>query len=149
MSEGHGWIDVFIASLQSLGPASLPALARLRRDNALTHAGWLFGDVPDDALGNAVLVTNLFAGYPAPGSGTLGEGFRRLHETQGDNAEKRLANLLDSDSEDLPHKLRHAVKLFRTRNITIDWADLLRHLVEWDSESRWVQKRLADDFWRG
>lgn len=92
------------------------------------------------------LVAGLFAAHPAAGGGgNMGDAFLRLgsHES----AQKRFVALLDSDPDDLPHRLRQAVSLARSKDVPIDWARLLTDLLHWDDESRWVQYKWARAYW--
>jgi CRISPR system Cascade subunit CasB len=103
------------------------------------------------------LVGALFALHRDPGGeGTsLGRAFRRINEAQegagaGDNESlrRRFVALLDADAGDLAEHLRHAVSLARAKQIPLDWERLLRDTLRWRSDSRYVQRRLARDFWQ-
>ncbi len=162
MSEPADWRCSFIERLRALAPPDDPAnwdratLAELRRglgkdvSHTLIRVGWVLNRVPKEwALESAGLVAGLFALHPLPGSPvSLGKGFRRLREKTGsESVEKRFVHLLDSSREELDDRLRHAVSLLKAKDIAVDWLDLLKHVLGWDSETRWAQKTWATDFW--
>ncbi len=103
------------------------------------------------------LIGALFALHPEPGGDgvSLGRAFRRINVEQegpagGDNESlrRRFVALLDADAADLAEHLRHAVSLARAKQIPLDWDRLLRDVLWWRNESRFVQRRLARDFWQ-
>lgn len=63
--------------------------------------------------------------------------------------EKRLVALLNCHKDDLSHHLRHTIGLLRSKDICIDWLQLLRDIHNWQYESRNVQRNWARAFWRG
>jgi CRISPR system Cascade subunit CasB len=104
------------------------------------------------------LVGALFALHPDHADGvSLGHAFRRIN---GDTAEgqkgrdnesirARFVALLDAHPDDIAEHLRHAVSLARAREIRLDWVRMLKDLLSWRAPDRWVQRRLAADFWGG
>lgn len=83
-------------------------------------------------------------------NGSLGASFRQLADNSGgDGPERRFWTLLDSDVDDLPERLRHAMTLLRSKDIPVDFTALLQHVRHWDHPDRWVQKRWSKDFWAG
>lgn len=156
------WINDLVGRLWGLsspdnpGAANRAALAHLRRGLGkplavtLSRQGWLYNEVPDRDLEAAVLVSGLFAEHQQPnGQGSIGAAFRELRkESGGESVEKRFAHLADSDSEDLPDRLRHAVKQLAAKDIPLDWGRLLRDILSWDAVERPVQRQWARDFWR-
>jgi CRISPR system Cascade subunit CasB len=102
------------------------------------------------------LVGALFALHPEHADGvSLGHAFRRIN---GDTAEgkkgsdnesirARFVALLDAHSDDVAEHLRHVVSLARAKEIRLDWARTLKDLLNWRAHDRWVQRRLAFDFW--
>jgi CRISPR system Cascade subunit CasB len=158
MTSKKDWEKDFIAELRSLTAPPNPdraTLAELRRclgcdlGRALSRVGRLFNRVPDYALDDALLVAALFAFHPSPGSGgSLGEAFRELRARAGsDSIEKRFVALLDSAKEDLPGRLRQAVSLLKSKEIALDWEQLLTDLRRWEQPSRGVQRDWARRFW--
>ena len=117
----------------------LPAGARLWQEDAYYLVAALFawhrGSWPEGD-GADRRVTN------------LGASFARLRDqTESDSTEKRFAALLNCHRDDLPHHLRQAVGLLRSKDVPIDWAQLLRDVIDWDRESRSVQRAWARAFW--
>ncbi|NLX22434.1 MAG: type I-E CRISPR-associated protein Cse2/CasB [Phycisphaerae bacterium] len=155
--------DRFIGDLERLHHEDDRAtLARLRRGLGKPvgfcpeRDGWVCSRLPSlpepeftRRWNDCALTASLFAIHPeAGGQGNLGASFRRLKDDSGgDGAERRFAVLLDSDQEDLPGRLRHAVTLLKSKDIPIDWRRLLYDLQYWDHPTRFVQRHWARDFW--
>lgn len=117
---------------------------------------WIPADVPPWVEEAYFLVAALFALHPmswrddgasnAPTN--LGASFARLRAAeQGGGAERRFVALLDSHPDDLPHHLRHAISLLRSREIPVDWARLLHDVQRWNRPGRQVQRAWARAFW--
>jgi CRISPR system Cascade subunit CasB len=159
MTEKDDWIDRFIAHLEALRDrGERGALAALRRG-----AGSLPGTVAamyphilpwvprqrwtEDT---AYLIGSLFALHPQPrGTGNLGRALSMI-PGQTESLEKRFVALLNSHREDLPHHLRQAVSLLKSSEIPVplDWRQLLRDILHWDHEKRFVQREWAREFWQ-
>ena len=78
----------------------------------------------------------------------LGASFARLAASkESDSIEKRFVALLNCHREDLDERLRHAVGLLKSKDIPIDWAQLLGDIQGWGWESRAVQRSWARGFW--
>lgn len=95
-------------------------------------------------------VAALFALHPqhADSMRSLGATFRQFAGDSG-SIEKRFVALLNAHREDLPAHLRHAVSLAKSKDAAINYDLLMKHLTHWDSETRWVQREMAADFWAG
>ncbi|MCX7419854.1 MAG: type I-E CRISPR-associated protein Cse2/CasB [Planctomycetia bacterium] len=157
--------DRFVGQLAKLeADEDRATLAQLRRGlgKALGFVterdGWVIRRLPDlthRELTIYALIASLFAQHPTVGgSGSFGDAFRELGRIspapdRGPNpsVEKRFVALLNSNSEELGDRLRHAVSLLRTNNIAIDWRCLLYDALRWDSSRRWVQINWSRDFW--
>src|SRR6185312_2649609 len=61
--------------------------------------------------------------------------------------EKRFIDLLDTDADELPYKLRQAITLIARDNVGLDWVLLIKDLGRWTRPERWVQKEWARGFW--
>jgi CRISPR system Cascade subunit CasB len=77
-------------------------------------------------------------------------GKRRLEQRESDNdkpdaIEARLIRLIDSDPEQLPHRLRQMISLLR--NESIDYPLLLWEIINWNLPSRRVQRKWAKEFY--
>jgi CRISPR system Cascade subunit CasB len=62
--------------------------------------------------------------------------------------EKRLVALLNCHLDELPEHLRHVTGLLKSKEIPINWIQLLSDVQNWQRESRDVQRRWAGQFWR-
>jgi CRISPR system Cascade subunit CasB len=66
--------------------------------------------------------------------------------------ERRFLALLDSDQDELPHRLRQIIRMLTTGaeriSQPLDWAELLRDLVGWNYDTRSTQTRWAKVFYR-
>lgn len=62
--------------------------------------------------------------------------------------EKRLVALLNCHQDDLPEHLRHTIGLLKSKDVSVNWLQLLNDIQNWDWESRNVQRRWARQFWR-
>ena len=71
----------------------------------------------------------------------------RKREDVEDRLEKRLVALLNCHRDDLPQHLRQVVGLLRSKEVAINWAQLLHDIRGWNWESRAVQRAWARGFW--
>jgi CRISPR system Cascade subunit CasB len=156
MSE-HKWDEALIANLTRLADPKNPqrdVLAHLRRgldrspDYALARAGWLFAQIPRWALESALLVAGLFAW--AKGNcrderdTNFGKAFGSGVDATG-KRQKRFIDLLDTDGDELPYKLRQAIALMD--GTSLDWIKLIYDIKNWNEPERYVQKEWARGFW--
>jgi CRISPR system Cascade subunit CasB len=166
----------FIAHLEKLvKEQDLGALANLRRGvgkpsgSAREMDRWVLRYVPTGAHGDQenvyYLVAALFA-YWYQGTNdvhqnppsNLGSSLRMLVdlEAAGNNnrdeiekrTEKRLVALLNSHLDDLPKHLQHTISLLKSKDIPINWSQLLGDVQNWHREDREIQRRWARGFWR-
>lgn len=94
------------------------------------------------------LVATLYPLNPETGgTGSLGAALRRAKESE--SLDRRVEALLDADSIHLPFRLRQLVKYLYSKRVPIHWPSLLRHLLAWNSDKRWVQERWARDYFVG
>jgi len=78
----------------------------------------------------------------------LGASFAWLaRETKSESIEKRFVALLNCHRDDLPAHLQHAVSLLKSKEVPIDWAQLLADVRRWGFETRGVQRKWAKAFW--
>jgi CRISPR system Cascade subunit CasB len=100
------------------------------------------------------IVAALFASHPLswspsgdlPRITNLGASFAQIRGRSG-SVESRFTALLSCDRRELPDHLRHGVSLLKADGIPIDWQHLLRDIVNWADERRWVQRGWARGFW--
>lgn len=151
----------FVAHLEKLRDADdRAALARLRRGLGKPpgtvpemHAlvlPWLPQDIPRWHEDQCYLIAALFASHPqAGGQGSLGKSFGLLRDkSEGkESVERRFVALLNCHEEELPDHLRHAISLLKSKEIPVDWRELLNDLHHWGHSDRRVQRKWARDFW--
>ena len=78
----------------------------------------------------------------------LGASFARLgSQVDSKSIEKRFVALLNSHEEDLAEHLRHTIGLLGSKEIPVDWVQLLKDLRNWNHEDRFVQLNWARAFW--
>ena len=99
------------------------------------------------------LVASLFGLYPTnswksdeKGKNNLGKSLSLLKD-DSDSIEKRFVALLNSDEEDLPNHLRQIVSLLKAKDAPVNWDQLLKDIKGWSSESKYVQRNWAKEFW--
>jgi CRISPR system Cascade subunit CasB len=158
MPEGESWIDQFVAHLEELrDQENRGALATLRRGVGSAPGAvvemypQILPWVPNArwAEDPAYIMGSLFALHPEPGgNGNMGTAFAKV-ENPSESLEKRVVALLNSHRDDLPNHLRQAVSLLKSKGIPINWRQLLRDILSWDHESRFVQRQWAREFWQG
>lgn len=70
------------------------------------------------------------------------------HQTASGSAstESRFINMLDSDRDQLPHRLRQMIALLKEQQIDFD--GLLKSLLYWNDEHKRTQNAWARDFYR-
>jgi CRISPR system Cascade subunit CasB len=95
-------------------------------------------------------------------AGSLGATLRQVHHLRGaphanrenhqvSSLERRFQTLLDSDREQLPFRLRQAVRLIAAHRdeARLNWEQLLRDVRQWEHPERFVQLRWARDYFVG
>lgn len=65
----------------------------------------------------------------------------------GPSLDMRFTALLKSHCDDLPVHLRQAVGLLKSNDISINWQQLLKDLLNWDHQDQFVQRHWAHAFW--
>ena len=116
---------------------------------------WVGEDWPRWQEETHYLVAALFASHPvswpkdnARGETNLGGSFALMAAGDaGESVERRFTALLSTRREDLSVQLRHAVSLLKSKNVPIDWVELINDLRWWDSENKSVQRSWAKAFW--
>jgi CRISPR system Cascade subunit CasB len=148
-------IDAFVTHLERFARRDdRGALAKLRRGVGRPPGGAVEALPfvvpflpPDERTANAFfVVASLFGLHPELGGhGNLGDVFFRLgnHES----AQKRFIALLDCHEDDLAEHLRRAVTLARSKDVAIDYRQLLRDLSHWSHPRRFVQLAWARAYW--
>lgn len=117
---------------------------------------WLGEDAPTYLEEAYYLVAPLFALHPKEGGrGNMGDHFAALREPGQDlppSVERRFMLLLAAHPNDLGDYLRQAVSLLKSKDVAVDWQQLLRDVLAWNSRDERprirVQKEWARKFWR-
>ena len=98
------------------------------------------------------LVAALFALHPK--STDFGDMGKHMAATRTDNGadalERRFTALLAAHPDDLPDYLRQAISFLKSKEVPVNWNQLLRDLQNWDrrDDSKYsVQKKWARSFW--
>ena len=117
----------------------LPAAENIARDRSYFLVGALFA-LHWDAGGEGVSLGHAFR--------AINDGQEGAGKADNESLRGRFVALLDADAEDLHDHLRHAVSLARAKQKPLDWLRLLRDVLGWDNPSRYIQRRLARDFWK-
>jgi CRISPR system Cascade subunit CasB len=160
-------VQPFIAYLQSLAEKhERGALAALRRglgqppgtvaDTFRYVEPWLNEKRSASRESAFYLVASLFALHPvATNMGNLGNHLRACNpERKDDDAlERRFTALLAAHFDDLPFYLRQAISFLKSKDIPVNWNELLWDLQSWEEkrdDPRYsVQKKWASAFWGG
>jgi CRISPR system Cascade subunit CasB len=66
--------------------------------------------------------------------------------TGSTSTERRFINLLDADTDQLPHRLRQMIALLKDQ--PIDFDALLKGLLYWNDDEKRTQNTWARDFYR-
>lgn len=104
------------------------------------------------------LIAALFALHPESAiEGNLGSHFAATLEPNPDNnpninaaTERRFTALLTAHPDDLPFYLRQAISFLKSKEVAVNWHQLMWHLRDWGYPERQnrVQKQWAAQFWR-
>jgi CRISPR type I-E-associated protein CasB/Cse2 len=88
--------------------------------------------------------------YPITEDGGQGNLGAALYKARNKDNEKglnrRVEILLDADEEQLPFRLRQAVRFLHSHRLPLDWRRLLQDLLNWDSPKRFVQQEWARSY---
>jgi CRISPR system Cascade subunit CasB len=122
-------------------------LAQSRRVMGLFFNKLLPHGVPRYQEEKYFLVATLYPLADSGGTGGLGASLRRAREH--DSLDRRVEILLDADDAHLPFRLRQAVRFLYSKRQPVNWPLLLRDLLAWNSEKRWVQEQWARDYFVG
>ena len=156
--ENSDWREKFIGHLERLrDQEDRRALAILRRGvnrqpgtTLEMYSLVLPWGVPRYAEDSAFLVAALFALHSQDGgTKTLGHSFAEFRKkvTTEESVEQRFNALLNCHRDDLPYHLRQAVTLLKSKDVPVDWQRLLRDVLGWEHDDRYVQRDWARDFW--
>lgn len=148
-------ITAFISALERLDAAGRARLKRNAgralgeaRDVQRVFFQALPYEVPERQHDDYFLLATLYPMADKRSGGvTLGSTLRRVRQNRvSASLDRRFQTLLDSDREQLPFRLRQAVRLAAATEQPIDWAQLLGDLLAWEHPERYIQLRWAKDY---
>ena len=111
---------------------------------------WFGEDTPPWQESAFYLVAGLFAYHPDEGGkGNVGAHMRASVASEGDlpAIERRFTALLAAHPDDLDTYLRQAIGFLKSRNVPVNWHQLLFDVLAWSYPDRRVQKQWARAFW--
>lgn len=153
-------IASFVAALERLDAAGR---ARLKRNAGRTLAEArdihrvFFQALPYELAGRSqdeetyFLVATLFPMADSRSGGvSLGSTLRRVRQNrESASIDRRFQSLIDSDREQLPFRLRQAVRLAAASDQPVDWSQLLADLLAWEHPEHYIQLNWARDYFVG
>jgi CRISPR system Cascade subunit CasB len=99
-----------------------------------------------------ILVAGLFAYYPqkldrdSPKNfGSSSRGLALANKSEG--ADRRFRALLDTSIEDIRSPLIALIRQIKSKDIAIDYPQLLADLCRWEHPNEYIQDRWAKSFW--
>jgi len=111
---------------------------------------WLKDNTPPSEEAAYYLIAALYAYHPQEGGvGNMGDHFWQARDPTGDMTalERRFTALLAAHPDDLAFYLRQAVSYLKSKEVPIEWSQLLADVLAWDHPERYVQRRWARSFW--
>lgn len=111
---------------------------------------WLRDDSPPWVEAAYFTVSALFASHPLSAvAGNIGDHMARCRDPRSDDTalERRLVALLAAHPDDLAGFLRHAISFLCSKDVPVNWHQLLRDILDWGRPSHQVQKAWARSFW--
>lgn len=97
------------------------------------------------------LIASLFALHPTSAhGGNMGEHLRQYAGVVGDDTAttRRFVQLLRQHRDALDAPLRQHISLLKSKDVAVNWHQLIRDLLGWDYPSRSVQKQWAKAYWQ-
>ena len=148
-------ITKFIENLEGLNPGEK---ARLKR-----NAGNTLAEVKHASLGlfHRILPYGIYRGneetyfliatlYPLAESGktgNLGNALRLAQDSKNkEGLNRRVEILLDADQTQVRFRLRQAIQFLYSNRIRVNWERLLKDMLNWNHEKRFVQQDWARSF---
>ena len=93
------------------------------------------------------LVATLYPTAPAGGTGSLGNMLRQARTPENSKGlDRRVEILLDSDTDQLPHRLRRHIQFLAANGKHVDWTTLLADLTQWSHPDSYVRQNWARDY---
>lgn len=90
------------------------------------------------------LVATLFPWAESSEEGNLGHALRLARdEKYAQGLDRRVEVLLDANREQLPFRLRQAIRFLDSQRVGVNWPQLLKDMLAWDHPKRYVQENWA------
>jgi CRISPR system Cascade subunit CasB len=90
------------------------------------------------------LAATLFPFAEGGDEGNLGHAlYLAREEKYAQGLDRRVEVLLDADREQLPFRLRQAIRFLDSQRVAVNWPQLLKDLLAWDHPKRYVQENWA------
>ncbi len=99
---------------------------------------------------NLYLIAALFALHPVSAAkGNMGTHLLSYTQEVGADAatSRRFVQLLNLRRETLDSPLRQHISMLKSKDISVNWHQLLYDLNGWSHDARYVQKKWAREFW--
>jgi CRISPR system Cascade subunit CasB len=107
-------------------------------------------NVPRDQEETYFLVATLFPLAESGDAENLGHSlYLARDEKYAQGLDRRVEVLLDADQEQLPFRLRQAVRFLDSKRVAVNWSQLLQDLLAWDHPKRYVQENWARAYFAG
>jgi CRISPR system Cascade subunit CasB len=106
------------------------------------------GERNEDVL---YLIASLFALHPMSSQyGNMGNHLRTLATNLGDDnaTERRFVQLLQQNGDALDVPLRQHITLLKSKDIPVNWHQLMTDIIRWDNPNRYVQRNWANAYWK-
>lgn len=156
-------IAAFVGALERLDAAGRARLKRNAgrglneaRDVQRVFFQALPYEVPERQYEDYFLLATLFPlAEPRGESASFGSTMRQVSRSraregrESASLDRRFQTMIDSDREQLPFRLRQAVRLAAASDQGVDWAQLLTDLLAWEHPERYVQRRWMKDYFVG
>lgn len=154
--------EAFVKALVKLNESeNRAALARLKRTasgeskydfDALPVIGrFLPPEAKKSDIENYMLLASLFAHHPKNSDiHSFGKALyilRKEFNAGAESLDKRFARLLNAVREDLDFQLRQLHSLVASKDIGINYSEMLKSLKYWDNSDKFIQKKWAHDYW--
>jgi CRISPR system Cascade subunit CasB len=111
---------------------------------------WLSEDTPRWREAAFYTIAALFAYHPESGGrGNMGDHYAQARGLLRDDTaiERRFTSLLSAHPDDLDFHLRQAVSFLKSKDVPVNWQQLLVDLEAWNHPDGYVQRRWARAFW--
>lgn len=104
-------------------------------------------DVPQYQEETYFLVATLFPLTEGSDEGSLGHALYRARDKKhAQGLDRRVEIMLDANREQLPFRLRQAIRFLYSKRVPVNWPRLLKDLLAWGHPKRYMQENWARDY---